>query len=97
MKTNVHEFSIEAYHADKMCDLTNKERILAYSLKHKRFTTKMCAFALGVVPSTLSRWVRELADAGDLQVELSKHTCMISGNNATYFYNPKYAQLELLK
>jgi transposase-like protein len=97
MKTAVHENSIEAYNSDLMHDRTNKERILDYSLKTKRFTTKMVAFELGVVPSTLSRLVRELERDGKLKTELSKHTCMISGNNATYFYNPEYStQLRLM-
>jgi len=97
MKTAVHENSVEAYHSDKMQSHTNKERIRVYSLKNKRFTTKMCALDLGVFPSTLSRWIKELENEGTLQTELEKHTCMVSGNNATYFYNPNYSnQLRLM-
>jgi len=90
MLTNVHENSIEAYHSDYMGSRTLKERIYDYSLQNKRFTTKMVAKELGVVPSTLSRWIRVLEQEGKLKTELSKHTCLISGNNATYFYNPEY-------
>ncbi len=97
MKTNVHEHSIEAYHADKMHSRTNKERIRIYSLTHKRFTTKMCALDLGVFPSTLSRWIKELENEGTLVQELDKHACMVSGNNATYFYNPEFStQMRLM-
>jgi transposase-like protein len=96
MLTNVHENSIEAYHSDCMGSRTLKERIYDYSLRNKRFTTKMIARDIGVVPSTLSRWIRVLEQEGKLKTELSKHTCAISGNHATYFYNLEYHTPRLL-
>lgn len=97
MRTNVHANSIESFHKWQAPNATDAEQILAYSLKNRHFTTTMVAERLGKKQSTLQSKIRQLVESGDLVKEFDKHPCAITGNNAMWYYNPKYSeQLRLI-
>ncbi len=89
MKTAVLSSSIEAHHSDRVGFMSLSEQILAYSLKHKRFTCHMVAKELKRFPSTVSGVLKPMIDK-DLKRELSKHPCEVTGNNVHWIYNPDY-------
>lgn len=92
MKTAVLSSSIEAHHSDRVGFMSLSEQILAYSLKHKRFTCHMVAKELKRFPSTISGVLyRMVGKTGKpLKRELSKHPCEVTGNNVHWIYNPDY-------
>jgi hypothetical protein len=97
MKTNVLESSIEAYHSDKMHHNWLTEQIENYALKHKRFTCKMIAHAIGVDASTVSGRIKNhFIPSGLLFRELSKHPCPITGNNAFWLSHKNYTNQQSL-
>lgn len=98
MKTNVLETSIEAYHGDKMKAASLTKSLIEYSLTQRRFTCKMAAEHLGVDASTLSGIIKNRLMPHTLKREFSKFKCPITGNSASWLYNPDYStQMDLLQ
>jgi len=92
MKSAVLSSSIEAHHSDRVGFMSLSEQILAYSLKHKRFTCHMVAKELKRFPSTVSGVLKPMLECGQLNRELSKHPCEVTGNNVHWIYNPDFSK-----
>jgi len=95
--SKVHQNSIDTYYKYQTPNAKLEDKIIAYSLKTRHFTTTMVAERLGEKQSTLVSKINKLLASGDLVKEFDKHPCAITGHNAMWFYNPSYSsQLSLV-